>query len=59
LTHSLTLIFFRGIGDSFTRNCACVVFPVPGVPVMMMTGPFVIASSKVFELESFGLEDWP
>lgn len=29
---------FRGMGDSCARSSAWVVFPVPGVPVMTMTG---------------------
>lgn len=29
---------FNGTGDSWTRSSAWVVLPVPGVPVMMMTG---------------------
>lgn len=31
-------MFLSGIGDASAKNCACVDFPVPGVPVRIITG---------------------
>lgn len=46
LTNSPTLICRKGIGDSSTRSWAWVDFPVPGVPVMMITGERLVIISK-------------
>ena len=46
LTNSPTLTCCKGIGDSWTRSWAWVDFPVPGVPVMTMTGERLTISRK-------------